>query len=201
MGAQEEQVRAGPSHGSQSTLGDVLYKDRTIPQKSETAWVALVRAVAARDAQSLHSLYEQSNRVVYTLALRLTGSPEAAEEVTLQVFYDVWSNAATYHAAGGTVLGWIMNQARSRGLERARKDALATRAGTQNSLPFEERARRLQEALQALTPEEREAIETTYFSEMTHADAARRLKMPAGDFRDWIRSGLMKLRHAIAGKT
>ena len=197
MGAQD-QLESGSRQGRKLTLGDVLYNDKTIPQESEEAWAGIVRAVAARDAQALHSLYERTNRLVYTLALRITGSPEAAEEMTLQVFYDVWTNAATYRADGGTVLGWIMNQARSRSLERARREKLAP--GASRSSQFEERSRLVQEALRELTPEERKAMEAAYL-QSTYNDGPARLELRPGAFRSWIRSGLMKLRHALAGNS
>ena len=183
------------------TLGDVLYTDSNTPQETERAWVALVRAVAKGDAPSLHSLYERSHRLVYTLCLRITGSPGAAEELTLQVFYDVWSSASKYRAADGPVLGWIMSQARSRALERARKDGRAKDATSERTRRHEEQGRLLEEALEGLTTPERQAIESTYFSELTQADAAARLKMQPAVFRNWIRSGLAKLREAMATNT
>ena len=61
-----------------------------------------------------------THRLVFTLILRITHNRETAEEVTLDVFHDVWRRAPTYDAAAGTVLGWIMNQARSRAIDRLR---------------------------------------------------------------------------------
>jgi RNA polymerase sigma-70 factor (ECF subfamily) len=43
--------------------------------------------------------------------VRITYRRETADELTLDVFHDVWRGAATYDAAGGSVVGWIMNQA------------------------------------------------------------------------------------------
>src|SRR5688572_829204 len=132
-----------------TTLGDVLYADSTIAQESEKEWVALLRSVTAHDQTALHALYERTHRLVYTLIVRLTGRPETAEELTLQVFYDVWSNSPLYDTANGTVLGWIMNQARARAIERlcAENGALPR---PQDSA-FAEQGRLLREALQALT--------------------------------------------------
>lgn len=56
----------------------------------------------------------------------------------------------------------------------------------------------LRRALTLLTPDERRAIETTYFSDMTYADAAARLQVPLGTIKTRIRSGLTKLRDAMA---
>src|SRR5436190_6746962 len=102
------------------TLGDVLYADESTTSPSEKDWVDLVRAVAAADQVALHRLYERAHRVVFTLAMRITSNRATAEEVTLDVFHDVWRRAGGYDPANGTVLGWIMNQARSRAIDRVR---------------------------------------------------------------------------------
>src|SRR5690349_9927890 len=95
-----------------ATLGDVLYANPSTPHVSEAEWVALVRSVAAGDQIALHALYERAHRVVFTFAVRITGNRETADEVTLDVFHDVWRRASSYEEVNGTVLGWIMNQAR-----------------------------------------------------------------------------------------
>jgi RNA polymerase sigma-70 factor (ECF subfamily) len=59
----------------------------------------------------------------------------------------------------------------------------------------------LRSALVTLTPAEREAIETTYFGGLTHAEAAARLNQPLGTLKTRIRSGLHKLRHALAAES
>jgi hypothetical protein len=63
-------------------------------------------------------------RFVFTLVMRITANRETAEEVTL----DVWRRASGYHAANGTVLGWIMNQARSRAIDRLRFESRKKRS-------------------------------------------------------------------------
>jgi RNA polymerase sigma-70 factor (ECF subfamily) len=198
---------------SPPTLGDVLYASATAPVP-EGEWVALVRAIAAGDEPALHALYERAHRFVFTLIMRITANRETAEELTIDVFHDVWRRASRYEAANGTVLGWIMNRARSRAIDRLRFDGRKKR-GNGGDLPppvgvaadphdvMELRARSesLRAALVALTPAEREAIETTYFGGLTHAEAAARLNQPLGTVKTRIRSGLHKLRHALAAES
>ena len=102
------------------TLGDLLYANNGAAHVSEQEWVLLVKSVATGDQLALHSIYERTHRIVFTLALRITGHRETAEEVTLDVFHDVWRRAAAYDPAGGPVVGWIMNRARSRSIDRVR---------------------------------------------------------------------------------
>jgi DNA-directed RNA polymerase specialized sigma24 family protein len=112
-----EQDRPKSSPG---TLGAVLYARKSKTPLSEKDWVGLVRSVAERDQVALHALYERTHRVVFTLIERITGSREAAKELTVGMFCDAWQQAPHYDAENGTVLGWIMNLARSRAIEHLR---------------------------------------------------------------------------------
>jgi RNA polymerase sigma-70 factor (ECF subfamily) len=201
--------RGGPSDSGGATLGDVLYAD-SVQAPSESEWHALVRSIAAGDQAALHALYERTQRIVFTLTMRITHSPETAEEVMLDVFFDVWRRAPAYDTADGTVIGWIMNQARSRAIDRVRfeqrkkrrkpesESALST-ASSSPEAAFErgDRERLLRDALAVLTPAERLAIETAFFSELTYAQAAVQLEEPLGTTKTRIRSGLGKLREAL----
>jgi RNA polymerase sigma-70 factor (ECF subfamily) len=194
-----------------ATLGDVLYPDKGKPLVPEKDWVALVRSVAAGDQLALHALYERAHRVVFTLVVRITSNRETAEEVTLDVFHDVWRRASGYDPANGTVLGWIMNQARSRAIDRLRFEGRKKRvdadpdgwlrtgemADSHDILELKQQGQALRAALTLLTTDERRAIEAAFFSELTHAEVAARLNQPLGTIKTRIRSGLHKLRQAL----
>jgi RNA polymerase sigma-70 factor, ECF subfamily len=196
------------------TLGEILFANKAKVHVSEDEWLQLVRAVAGGDQRALHSLYEQAHRLVFTLIVRITANRETAEEVTLDVFYDVWRKASTYDPANGSVVGWIMNQARSRAIDRLRFDQRKKRVNTypdslrsttdivdpQQVFLFEEQSRLLRNALEVLTPEERKAIETAFFSDMTYEETARMLNQPLGTVKTRIRSGMGKLREALGRK-
>ncbi|HEX3097492.1 MAG TPA: sigma-70 family RNA polymerase sigma factor [Usitatibacter sp.] len=198
-------------------LGDVLYASGRKPLVPEGDWVALVRQVAGGDERALHALYDRAHHLVYTLAVRITCNGATAEEVTLDVFHDVWRRAAGYDAANGTVLGWIMNQARSRSIDRLRFDARKKRrdgpaaetvdadnhadAGAApdpcDLAHLAQQGRALRAALAALAPDERLAIECAFLSGLTHVEVAARLNEPLGTIKTRIRSGLHKLRRAL----
>jgi len=197
---------------SPPTLGDVLYAGASalVPERD---WAALVHAIAVGDELALHALYERAHRVVFTLIMRIAANRETAEELTIDVFHDVWRHAARYEAANGTVLGWIMNQARSRAIDRLRFENRKKRnnggdlpppagaaADPHDVIELRARSELLRAALATLTAAEREAIEATYFGGLTHAEAAERLDEPLGTVKTRIRSGLHKLRHALAAE-
>jgi RNA polymerase sigma-70 factor (ECF subfamily) len=73
-------------------------------------------------------------------------------------------------------------------------------ADPRDVLELREQGEALRAALTALTPEERQAIETTFFAGLTHAEAAARLDQPLGTVKTRIRSALDKLRRALAAE-
>jgi len=194
-----------------ATLGDVLYANTKAPVTEQT-WATLVQSIAGGDQLALHTLYEMAHRIVFTLIMRITGNRETAEELTIDVFHDVWRRASRYEAANSTVLGWIMNQARSRAIDRRRFENRKKRsegdvqplaemaADPCDVVELREQGEALRTALVALTPDERQAIETTFFGGLTHAEAAARLNQPLGTIKTRIRSGLHKLRQTLAAE-
>jgi RNA polymerase sigma-70 factor, ECF subfamily len=122
----------------------------------------------------------------------------------------VWRRAAEYDPANGTVLGWIMNQARSRAIDRLRFDQRKKRSGelpsadlthtpgeaTQQLIEKQE----LTTALTTLSDHERQAIEEAFFSGFSYTEVAERLNAPVGTVKTRIRAGLHKLRQALSGE-
>jgi RNA polymerase sigma-70 factor, ECF subfamily len=208
--------KPGPDgHDDSRTLGDLLYRGQSDTAAAEGDWVLLVQSIAAGDQQALRALYERTHRMVFTLAARICGSREMAEEVTLDVFHDVWQRSAEYDPSDRSVVGWIMIQARSRAIDRLRFEQRRKRSPdpqltydderVQVGAPpdvLEARQRRclLQEALTALTPDERNTIETAFFCELTYSETAARLGQPLGTVKTRVRSALAKLRKVLSSE-
>ena len=205
--------RQDPHDGPKgTTLGDLLYADKAKTPVPERDWVRLVESIGAGDQRALHALYERTHRIVFTLIVRMTNNRETAEELTLDVFHDVWRRASTYDSAGGSVVGWIMNQARSRAIDRLRFEQRKKRVNHHGDGPppaaatsdpheisdLKEQGRLLREALTLLRPEERQVIEAAFFSDLTYDEVAAQLNQPLGTVKTRVRAGLLKLRHALA---
>ena len=196
------------------TLGDLLHAKQTERPTSEAVWISTVRSIAEGDQLALQSIYELTHRIVFTLIMRIVNNRETAEELTLDVFHDVWRRASTYDPANGSVVGWVMNQARSRAIDRLRYEQRKKRVNNEtgptrdenegedphNILYVDEQSRLLRKALDILSPEERQAIEIAFFSELTYQEVAVRLNQPLGTIKSRIRSGLGKLRDVLGPK-
>jgi RNA polymerase sigma-70 factor (ECF subfamily) len=199
-------------HDPPATLGALLYADKTKPRIPESEWAALVLAIAAHDQRALRGLYDRMQGLVFTLALRICGSRETAEELTVDVFHDVWRRAPGYDPAVGTVVAWVMNLARSRAIDRLRFEQRKKRAPDQPpetlaevAIDFPDAAEAAQRdvlvrnAVKALPARERRAIESAFLAEKTHAETANQLGEPLGTVKTRIRSALARLRHALSG--
>jgi len=204
-------ARKETPEAARKTLGAVLFAGPSDPVAAEATWIALVRAVGLHNQRALQTLYDGAHGIVYMLSFRITGNRETAEEVTLDVFHEVWRRASAYDAAGGTVVGWIMNMTRSRAIDRLRHEQRKKRVAGQTSAPPAaaaepepsdrmtdmEQGRLLREAVAQLSAVERQAIEIAYFSELSYSETAARLGQPLGTIKTRIRAGLEKLRRLL----
>jgi RNA polymerase sigma-70 factor (ECF subfamily) len=175
--------------------------------------ISLVEQVAAGDQAALATLYDTTNRLVYGLILRVLGDVSSAEEVLLDVYTQVWRQAASYDAGRGTPLAWLTTIARSRAIDRLRSgwqdqqrkesletlgDAPADAANPEETTVASERQRLVRAALETLSPEQREVIELAYYSGLSHSEIAEKLNQPLGTVKTRTRLGMMKLREALA---
>jgi RNA polymerase sigma-70 factor (ECF subfamily) len=169
--------------------------------------------MAVGDQRSLRALYERTHRLVFTFVARLLNDRRSAEEVTVDTFQAVWSRAAQYDPAAGPVLGWIMNQARSRAIDRLRYEQRKKRTAppaspdiggkggpddTSEMIDAIQQGKALRACLSTLAAGEREAIEAAFFLELSYPEVAKRLNQPLGTVKTRIRSGLQKLRQAVS---
>jgi RNA polymerase sigma-70 factor, ECF subfamily len=173
----------------------------------ESALLDYVHRIALGEHNALGPLYDETNRLVYGSALRILGDRADAEEVTLDVYTQVWRNASSFDRRRGSVIAWLMTITRSRAIDRRRSSSVRNRyelpidsyesrdSGVSHITLGLERAVRA--ALSSLTPEQREAIELAYFSGYSHSELAERLGQPLGTVKTRIRLGMMKMRSLL----
>lgn len=178
--------------------------------REATGWIDYVRRIAQGDAQAMAGLYDESSRLVYSVCLRILGNTADAEDVTLDVYTQIWKSAGTFNGERGSVVAWIMTITRTRAIDRQRMSATRRRreeplenfvepavhaAFSSRTLGLERAVRR---ALATLSEEQRELIELAYFSGFSHSEMAERLGLPLGTIKTRIRLGMMKLRTMLS---
>jgi RNA polymerase sigma-70 factor (ECF subfamily) len=182
---------ADENRGSgQTTLGDLLYADKSRPRIPEDDWVGLIRAIAAGDERALDELFVCAHGIVYTLMVRLIGKPAVAEELTLCVFHDVWRQAPQFEATGGPVLAWLSNQARLRAIERLELE----RSHEREAIGIKAQGGWLRDAVTALSGSERRLLESAYFSRLSYRELAIEEQCTVESVQASIHSAMEKLR-------
>jgi RNA polymerase sigma-70 factor, ECF subfamily len=186
---------AGEEAEAHSRLGDLLYADKTKPRIPEDDWIGLVRSIAAGNQAALEQLFARTHRIVFTLMVRLIGNRDVAEELTVDVFHDVWRHAAHFDAAGGPVLAWLLDQARLRALQRLELDQISK----SEAADVRDSATRLRNAaVTRLSVDERQLIETAYFSKVNYRELAMQRQQSPEAVKRHIHSAMEKLRDQLS---
>ncbi len=179
----------------------------------EQEWGLLIAQTAQGDQASLATLYDRTSPQVYGLVLKILDNREAAEEVTLDVYTQVWRQAYTYDETRGTPGSWLMTLARTRAIdryragssERGRIESLDTielfvseGETPEQALEGQERRQYVQQALALLTAEQQKVIALAYFYGLSQSEISDKLNVPLGTVKTRMRLGMMKLREVLA---
>jgi RNA polymerase sigma-70 factor (ECF subfamily) len=162
----------------------------------------LLQRIAAGDRAALAELYDRHASLVLALCLRILRDRAEAEEVMQEVFLQAWRQAERYDPGRAGVASWLTVIARSRALDRVRR-RVARREAPEEAIPAAAEAPRtaeaiaVREALRALPPAQRLALELAYYEGLTQVEIAERTGEPLGTIKTRMRSALLKLREAL----
>lgn len=171
----------------------------------------LLQGIVAEDVEALESLYARYGGLAFSLALRITGSREAAEDVVQEAFLSAWRRALTYKPERGSARSWLLGIIHNRAIDavRARRvggptvplDEGMPLAAKDNPLETVEQnldREAIRRAMTTLPDEQRQSIELAYFSGFSYPEIAQRLGVPLGTIKSRMRLGLEKLRVLMA---
>jgi RNA polymerase sigma-70 factor (ECF subfamily) len=175
----------------------------------------LLARLAAGELDALEGLYERYRTMAYSIALRITGEPTAAEDVVQEAFLGAWRNAARYVEGRGSVKTWLLSIVHHRAI-----DAIRRRRPT-DELPDTDAAGAIPDAmtmpdvwgsvaegldrasivaaLGSISTVQREALELAYFGGLTQVEISARLEVPLGTVKSRMRLGLLGLRRILTG--
>jgi RNA polymerase sigma-70 factor (ECF subfamily) len=171
----------------------------------------LLARVAEGDQAAFGQLYDQSAGRVLGLVRRLLKDHAQSEEVTQEIFLEVWQNAKRYDPAKGSATTWILTMAHRRAVDRIRSSQSTrdrdTRIGLRDmeteydsvseTVEITVEHERVGQALQRLTELQRQAVTLAYYGGYSHSEVAEMLKVPIGTVKTRLRDGMIRLRDEL----
>ncbi len=197
-----------PGPSSKGKPADHAALERGLPE--------LLMEIRQGSQSAFAEFYDRTSALVFCTALRVLRDRHSAEEVTHDVFMNVWRNAASFDAGRSAVTTWLLVIARSRAVDRRRSHAARARreegmpdhaqAAAQDLDPDadprsqhgrKERRLAVRDAMQQLPSELRAGVELAYDQGLSHSEIAQRLQLPLGTVKTRIRRGMAKLRELL----
>lgn len=185
-------------------VGDALSGMQDTPEHRLTR-------VAAGDKQAFAELYDATAPRIYGLVKRLLIDPAQAEEVTQEIYLEVWQTATRYKPERGSAMSWMLTMAHRRAVDRIRASQASrdrdSRIGIRDydreydqvaeHVEITMEGARVKRALQGLTELQRQAVELAYYGGLSHSEIAAELHVPVGTVKTRIRDGMIRLRDAM----
>lgn len=178
----------------------------------DTCLLDLIRRMATGDEDALGAFYDATLGKVFGLALRITGRPDAAEDVAAEVYHQAWRQADRYDPARGRALTWLLTLTHSRALDSLRRrdeadshpepETLAGAEAAPGPDPLDlllgvERDGALHAALARLAPIQRQLLALAFYRDLSHQEIADQARLPLGTVKTHIRKGLAALQSAL----
>jgi RNA polymerase sigma-70 factor (ECF subfamily) len=185
-----------------------------VPDLRDLADEDLMQVIQKGDARAFEVLYDRHSSVAFSLAYRMAGTQNAAEDVVQEAFLAIWRSGARYERARGSVRTRILGIVHHRAIDALRRASVHSRRrasdeGIEEMLEAPERtdvesarrdeARTVRGALGTLPAEQVQVIELAYFGGFTHTEIADMLDMPVGTVKGRMRLGLQKMRANLEG--
>jgi RNA polymerase sigma factor (sigma-70 family) len=204
--------KRSPAKTTKSAVLKATTKPLVANAEDDVAMCAMVDEIAGDSEEALGRFYDATVSRVYGLALRIVRTPELAEEVTSDVYMQVWRHAVRYDASRGRVLGWLLIIARTRALDLLRKQDEAFSHPDPHDLVTEPQSNRddpqdllaamqsnttLHAALEELSPLQRQLLALAFFRGLTHSEIVEHTALPLGTVKTHIRRALSVLRERL----
>ena len=175
----------------------------------------LMSLVQAKEPVAFEAFFDRHGGAAYSLAHRIVGDRNAAEDVAQEAFLSIWRSRAGYDRARGSVRAWVLGVVRNRAIDALRRDArpgvpqldfdddavLENRPAiesTDSEAVRRETAREVRGALSDLPNDQSKVIQLAYFGGFSHSEIAEMLHMPLGTVKGRMRLGLEKMRGRMA---
>ena len=183
------------------------YQSTDKPATKET----LLVQIAGGNQAAFGALYDEISPRVFGLIRRLLVDHAQSEEVTQEVFLEIWQNASRYEPSKGGASTWILTMAHRRAVDRIRssqsgrdrdvkigiRDYVSDYDNVADTVETTIEHERVKEAMSQLTELQRQAVTLAYYGGYSHSEVAAMLTVPIGTVKTRLRDGMIRLRDEL----
>src|SRR3954466_4551787 len=174
----------------------------------------LMQLVQRGDPRAFELVYDRHSGAAFSLAYRMVGRGNVAEDVVQEAFLSIWRSGARYDRARGSVRTWVLGIVHHRAIDQLRRatvhdkrrasdegmeERFEARQRTDVEVARRDEAQTVRSAMGSLPAEQSQVIELAYFGGFTHTEIAEMLETPVGTIKGRMRLGLNKLRDQLSG--
>ena len=174
---------------------------------------SLLRRVAQRDTDAYEAFYDRHAQTVYSLLFRIINDGSVAEELTQEVFWQVWQKADQYIGTGAPA-AWLLRVARNRAFDQIRRQRARPVAMNDDFSAFENyselvshdveahaeqnwQKQQIRQILASIPEEQRVCLELAYFDGLSQRDIAEKTQTPLGTIKTRMNMGMQKLERML----
>ncbi|RWE27841.1 MAG: RNA polymerase sigma factor [Mesorhizobium sp.] len=164
----------------------------------------LVRRVGAGEPEAVRILVARKLPRILSLAARMLGDAAEAEDVAQETFMRIWRHASGWRRGNARFDSWIHRVALNLCYDRLRR----RREWVSDEMPDIvdpaplpdacEQPHRVEQALHAIAPRQREAIILVYYQEMSNIEAAATLEISVDALESLLSRGRRALHMILA---
>ncbi|WP_265744576.1 ECF RNA polymerase sigma factor SigK [Gordonia liuliyuniae] len=204
--------RTRPTASRAKLLSDETWRSAvTRSAATDTGLDALIEASAAGEMDAFAELYDQTSARIYGMVLRVLRDPGYSEEVTQEVYLQVWRGAEKYRRTDGSPIAWLLAIAHRRAVDRVRSESSASRRDSYygakqlvelgdevgDTVQMREQGRRVRRCLGGLSELQSQAIGLAYYQGLSYREVSDALAVGLPTVKSRIRDGLKKLRGCL----
>ncbi len=186
-----------------------------MPEPSDLRALAdedLMQLLQRNDPRAFEVVYERHSGAAFSLAYRMVGRGNVAEDVVQEAFLSIWRSGARYERTRGSVRTWVLGIVHHRAIDQLRRSSVhdkrrasdegieerfESRERTETEVARREEAASIRSAMDTLPADQSHVIELAYFGGFTHTEIAEMLGAPVGTVKGRMRLGLEKLRNQL----
>src|SRR6266851_8271119 len=184
-------------------------RDRKTVTMPAASLVSLLARTAQGDHRAFEAIYYQVAAAVFGTVRSVVRDPFLSEEVTQEVFIEIWRTASRFDPGRGSPMAWVATIAHRRAVDRVRaeqRSADRDRRAASHPIAYDDVAEsaehnldreRVRHCLKRLTELQRQAVTLAYYGGYTYREVAGLLGIPAGPLSTRMRDGLIRLRDCL----